>query len=47
MENLIEELKNVIKGEVLTDDKSLEHYSTDGSVFEMKPWAIVLPKDNC
>jgi len=45
MENLIEELKNVIKGEVLTDDKSLEHYSTDGSVFEMKPWAIVLPKD--
>jgi FAD/FMN-containing dehydrogenase len=43
MENLIEELKSVIKGQVLSDDKSLEHYSTDGSVFEMKPWAVILP----
>ncbi|MCL5733371.1 MAG: FAD-binding oxidoreductase [Patescibacteria group bacterium] len=43
MENLVEELKSVIKGQVLSDDESLNHYSTDGSVFEMKPWAVVLP----
>ncbi|MCL4437573.1 FAD-binding oxidoreductase [Patescibacteria group bacterium] len=43
MDKLIEELKSVIKGQVLSDDKSLEHYSTAVRFFEMKPWAIVLP----
>jgi FAD/FMN-containing dehydrogenase len=43
MEQYINELKSLIKGQVLTDEDSLEHYSTDGSIFTMKPWAIVLP----
>lgn len=43
METLIAELKNIIKGEVLSDEKSLDHYSKDGSIFQMKPWAVVLP----
>lgn len=43
MEPFVNELKNIIRGQVLTDEASLEHYSTDGSIFKMKPWAIVLP----
>lgn len=43
MEQFIGELKSVIKGQVLSDEESLEHYSKDGSVFEIKPWAVVLP----
>lgn len=39
----VEELKKCIKGRVLADDASLEHYSTDGSVFTMQPWTVVLP----
>jgi hypothetical protein len=38
-------LQKIISGEVLIDDSSLEHYSTDGSIFRMKPWAVVLPKE--
>jgi len=44
-EALITELKRVVRGEVLTDEASLEHYATDGSIFRVKPWAVVLPKD--
>lgn len=45
MRALPEEFKAVVRGEVLTDDASLEHYSKDGSIFRVKPWAVVLPKD--
>lgn len=45
MEIFINELKTIIKGEVLSDEKSLEHYSKDGSIFQMRPWAVVLPRD--
>jgi len=43
MEQFINELKSLIKGQVLFDEASLEHYSTDGSIFKMKPWAVILP----
>ncbi|MBI1974862.1 MAG: FAD-binding oxidoreductase [Parcubacteria group bacterium] len=39
------ELRSILRGEVLTDEASLEHYSTDGSIFRVMPWAAVLPKD--
>lgn len=46
MEEYLQELKRVLRGEVLTDEASLEHYSTDGSIFRVKPWTVVLPKDS-
>ena len=39
------ELKNRIKGEVLTDEETLARYSVDASIFEVKPQAVVFPKD--
>lgn len=41
----IDELKQTIKGEVLTDEKTLKKYSTDASLFSVKPQAIARPKD--
>ncbi len=43
MEQFINDLKLAVKGQVLSDEESLEHYSKDGSVFKIKPWAVVLP----
>ncbi|MEX2569370.1 MAG: FAD-linked oxidase C-terminal domain-containing protein [Cyclobacteriaceae bacterium] len=34
-----------IQGEVLTDDYTLGMYSTDASIYQIRPVAIVLPKD--
>jgi FAD/FMN-containing dehydrogenase/Fe-S oxidoreductase len=45
MQELFTHLKQKIKGEVLTDDYSLGMYSTDASIYQIKPLAIVLPKD--
>jgi FAD/FMN-containing dehydrogenase len=45
MTNLASELKAVIRGEILTDEDSLNHYAKDGSIFRVKPWLVVLPKD--
>lgn len=39
------ELKTIFHGEVLADEASLEHYAKDGSIFRVKPWAVVQPKD--
>ena len=44
-ENLINELKNLIKGDVLTDKVTLKMYSHDASLFEVKPHVVVFPKD--
>lgn len=41
---IIDELKG-IKGEVLSDDYSLGMYSTDASFYQIRPLAVVLPKD--
>lgn len=39
------ELKKLIKGEVATDEKTLHFYSTDASVFRLKPSVVVFPKN--
>lgn len=44
--HLFEELKKSIKGEVYEDEQTLESYSHDASLFEVKPRAVVFPKDN-
>ncbi|MEZ4156455.1 MAG: FAD-binding oxidoreductase [Candidatus Paceibacterota bacterium] len=38
-------LKEVIKGDVKTDDESLRHASRDASLFEVRPEVIVEPQD--
>lgn len=42
---LIEDLKEVIKGEVINDAQTLDFYSHDASLFEVKPQVVVFPKD--
>ncbi len=46
MENLIDEIKSKIGGEVLTDEAVLQKNSRDTSIFEVKPSAVVSPKDS-
>jgi FAD/FMN-containing dehydrogenase/Fe-S oxidoreductase len=43
--SFLEELKQTIKGDVLSDDYSLGMYATDASFYQIKPLAIVLPLD--
>ena len=45
MSDLFNELKANISGDILTDDFSLGMYSTDASIYQIKPIAIVLPKN--
>ena len=45
MKAIFEELKNNVKGDVLIDEYSLGMYATDASIYQIKPVAIVLPKD--
>jgi FAD/FMN-containing dehydrogenase/Fe-S oxidoreductase len=40
-----DDLKGVVKGELLFDDVSLTLYSTDASIFEVRPAGIVVPRD--
>ncbi|MEX0916586.1 MAG: FAD-binding oxidoreductase, partial [Candidatus Spechtbacterales bacterium] len=42
---LIEKLKEVIQGEVATDEETLAEYSADASIFQVRPKAVVFPKD--
>ena len=41
----LQDLQLNIKGDVLTDELSLGVYSTDASVYQIKPLVVVLPKD--
>ncbi len=43
--NIVNELKKIIKGDVLTDNETLNLYSHDASLFEVEPQAVVFPKD--
>src|SRR3989338_9085129 len=43
--NLQTELQKIVKGEVLTDEDTLERYSTDTSLFKVMPHAVIFPKD--
>lgn len=42
---LTRRLKSFLKGEVLTDKKTLDFYSHDTSLFEVKPQVVVYPLD--
>ncbi len=44
--SLFEDLKEVVKGEVLADPPTLSLYSHDTSLFEVKPQVVVYPKDS-
>jgi FAD/FMN-containing dehydrogenase len=43
---MIEELKQIIQGDVLADEKTLDVYSRDASLFELRPKVVVFPKDS-
>ncbi len=43
--SFVDELKNKVQGEVLNDPYSLGMYSTDASFYQIKPLAVLLPKD--
>jgi FAD/FMN-containing dehydrogenase len=45
-EKLLEELKKIIKGDVLIDKETLNTFSHDASLFEVKPQVVVYPKDD-
>ena len=42
---MLEELKNIIKGEISSDEKELSVYSRDASIFEVRPSVVVHPKN--
>lgn len=44
--NLFGELKKLIKGEVSEDEQTLQNFSHDASLFELKPQVVVFPQDN-
>ncbi len=44
-ETLVQELKSLISGDVLTDPQTLMDFSHDASLFELKPQVVVYPKD--
>lgn len=44
-DNLAQQLKTIIKGDVLSDEQTLDNYSHDYSLFEVKSKAVVFPKD--
>ncbi|MBF8250144.1 MAG: Oxidoreductase [Candidatus Levybacteria bacterium] len=43
--NLAQQLKALIKGDILTDEQTLNAYSHDYSLFEVKSKVVVFPKD--
>jgi len=45
-QNLLDDLRGIVKGEPLFDDLSRALYSTDASIFEIRPLGVVVPKDS-
>ena len=43
--SIVKELKKVFKGDIWADAKTLDTYSRDTSLFEIKPQLVVAPKD--
>src|SRR3989344_2381242 len=43
--SFLEEIKTKIQGEVKLDEETLKIYSRDASIFEVKPKAVVFPKN--
>src|SRR5437773_10625220 len=44
-EHVLDDLKGILKGELLFDELSRALYSTDASIFEVKPLGVVAPRD--
>jgi FAD/FMN-containing dehydrogenase/Fe-S oxidoreductase len=44
-QSIHDDLKGIVKGDLLFDDLSRVFYSTDASVFEVMPLGVVLPRD--
>jgi FAD/FMN-containing dehydrogenase/Fe-S oxidoreductase len=44
-EHIYDDLKGVVKGELLFDDLSRALYSTDASIFQVQPLGVVVPRD--
>lgn len=45
-QQLLDELKTKIKGDIATDEETLMKHSHDASLFEVKPEVVVFPKDD-
>lgn len=43
---MLEEIKKIIKGDVLIDEETLDYYSRDASLFEIRPTIVIFPKDS-
>lgn len=46
MSDLAQNLSQIVKGDVATDDETLVNFSHDASIFELKPKVVVFPKDD-
>ena len=46
MADQIDELEKVFKGDIVADDQTLELYSHDTSLFEIKPQVVMFPRDD-
>lgn len=44
--NIAEKLKTIFKGEIDTSEETLETFSHDASLFELKPQVVVAPQDS-
>ncbi len=44
-ERVLDDLKGVLKGELLFDDLSRTLYATDASIFEVRPAGVAVPRD--
>lgn len=42
---LADKLRTVVRGQVMTDQESLRHYSFDQSIYQIEPRVVVLPDD--
>lgn len=46
LDDILLNLQNQIQGDVATDEDTLKKYSCDTSVFEIKPMAVIFPKNS-
>ncbi len=46
MENLAQRLREIFSGDIANDPKTLDTYSHDTSIFEVKPQVVVYPKNS-
>lgn len=46
MDNLLKQLKDTFKGDILTSQATREEYSHDASIYELMPEAVLAPKDS-